>query len=290
MRYLSIRIKRGILNYINNNFTGSKVELNEYLLDISNILVTEICDKMLVEEFVDNLCDNTSDVYEDLANALMKLTLEDEFGEIKNVYIKYESPYYYVGNTEFGINSNKGNRKKYVEMLNYICSLHENGKGKWYQDFCTLFLKDIGVTPKITKYCNDGGIDIVGTLEVDFRNKAANIIFYDEIYVLIQVKFYKCKLDASVVRNMIGNSILYTLNMPCNEIMIGNKPLYLIVISHDGFYQKTKEYAKENSVILLDSERIIDTLCNTNKMKDLESIKYLNDIYMNLSKRRTLEN
>lgn len=273
MKKLSVRIKNAIFNYINNNFYQERVQLDKYLLDISENIIKENVLNLSLDEFIDNICDNTSEFYEDLAKALINLSEKTQ--TTSNINIEYYLPYYYIQNTQFGINSFKGCRNKYITILNYICSLEQTSKGKFYEQFCTLFLKDIGIDVETTSYSRDGGIDIIGTINMKSTNLMSDAILKNPIFLIAQVKFRKYKLDISFIRKIIGDSLFYRFNNVDDKILIGSNPLYLMVISHKGFYSKTEEFALKNGVVLIDSIKMIDILCNINNTSNLKSIKYL---------------
>lgn len=274
MKKLSNRSKKAIFNYVNSNFYQNKIQLDKYFLDISDKIIYEKIFVNCTEEFIDCYCDNTSEVYEDLARSLVRTCSESKVPI--NINIQYEAPYYNIENTKFGINSFKGNRNRYLEQLNNICSFEDKVKGRFYEEFCNLFLKDIGIKVEKTSYSKDDGIDIFGKFEVTSNFQIIDIFFCREIYLLAQVKFYNYKVDTPVIRQIIGDSLFYKFNNLTQDLSISNKPLLLVVFSHNGFYENAKKFAQNNSVILFDSSQMIDMLCNLENVEQLSSIKYLN--------------
>lgn len=274
MKKLSNRNKKVIFNYVNSNFYQCKKQLDKYFLDIADKIVDEKIFANYFDEFIDCFCDNTSAMYEDLASSLVRMCSENKWPI--NINIQYEAPYYSIENTKFGVNSFKGNRKRYLEKLNNICLLEDKVKGRFYEEFCNLFLIDIGIKVEKTSYSKDNGIDIFGKFEVTSKLKIIDMFFCREIYLLAQVKFFNYKVDTPVIRQIIGDSLFYRFNNLAEDILISNKPLILAVFSHNGFYEKAKEFAENNSVILFDSSQMIDMLCNLENVEQLNSIAYLN--------------
>lgn len=149
--------------------------------------------------------------------------------------------------------------------------MSEKEKGDFYENFCTHFLRDIGVDCNTTSSSGDGGIDIIGKVTFDTGNKLFNHILSTEAILLAQSKCYENKVDTPVIRKIIGDSLFYKFG----QFDGPKNPLYLIVFSHKGFTDKAKQFAKENMVVTIDSETIIDIACNHSNIEQMACIDYL---------------
>lgn len=52
MKKLSVRIKNAIFNYMNNNFYREKVQLDKYLLGVSENIIEENTLNLSLDEFI----------------------------------------------------------------------------------------------------------------------------------------------------------------------------------------------------------------------------------------------
>jgi len=138
--------------------------------------------------------------------------------------------------------------------------------------------------PTLTFFCPVKK-EIVKWQKADVLNPAA-IVKDGKVYLLAQVKCYdeNKKVDTPVIRHLIGDSSFYKYNVYNNEIIIGNKPLYLIIFSYSGFTKPAEIFAKSNSVVALNGHELIDIICNFEASSDFKSVTYLLDVNKRLNK------
>ena len=274
MKKLSSRSKILILKALNDCFSGNSIELDKYMINNVEKLIDASNVNISTDDFVENLCDNMSEAYEDFAGSVAEnlLTIIKTRSKIRVTYV---APFYYIENTVFGMNASNGYRETYMSKFSEISVKEGLCKGGFFEQFCTLFLIDIGIEVIKTTPSGDDGIDIYGKVKRKSSNEFINILFGEDICLLAQVKFYSSKVDASVIRKLIGDSLFYRFNSYDDSLFIGNSPLYLMVFSNTGFYKKAEEFAKRFKVATIDSNEMIDILCNMPDTHNLESIKYL---------------
>ena len=258
MTNINICLIKKIIEYIYLNFSEDKIELYEYLYknleDIAKYIGLD-CD--LLEEKV---VDRNSKYYEKVIKELEK----NNSSSIKLIKIQ---PYFYLEiNKEIDIVE----KIKYFNKIDKILNTCENtGKGFMYQDFILAFLREHGISIVQQNKTHDGGLDIIGTKK---------ICVIDNIYATLniygQIKFYNGVVTPNEIKQLVKDKI-YRVLYEKNNIMECNKAMF---ISHKGFSNNAREFAKNNEIILLDTEEILTQIFISKKNLSLKIIdKYSKD-------------
>lgn len=261
--------------YIYDNFNQEKTKLTYYIASIIDKVIEKniVC---FIDEEIDELCNNESAILVQLTRGIISLIRKN--GVKSNIKIT-KGIDYYIENTEFGRNRFNKCRDFVLRATYNISKLDKKEKGNIFEKFCSYFLNDIGVYCKTTTISRDGGIDILGVINIDADNLLSKLVFIPNIYLLAQVKCYDSrKVDTSIIRHLISDSLYYKTNNFKHNIILGNKPLYLVLFSYSGFTEPALEFAKKSGVVTLDIKEIIDIICNSNSFDKFKSIRYLLDI------------
>jgi len=151
---------------------------------------------------------------------------------------------------------NPSHSRKYKEVVSLINKFDsEQNKGVVFEDFCKLFLEDLGINCKSTARTNDKGIDILGSFNVKLSEEIGDLVFNEEIYLLIQTKYFNKKIDTPVIRKLVGDSLFIRFD-ELEYIEIRHNAFHLIVFSHQGFTEPAIKFAKKNKIKLFDSTNI----------------------------------
>ncbi|WP_019229021.1 restriction endonuclease [Sedimentibacter sp. B4] len=276
MANLSRKNLMKIADYVINNYEGVRQQVDNYLFDSAAKIILNTNINISEDYFIDELCDISSSNFSNFIKTLQNLIVQ--YGANAKINLLYSPPAYMIYNTTFGINVIKGNAPKFIQMINYILD-NDLKDGVFYEKFCCLFFKDIGINSFETKHSRDDGIDIIAEANVTFNGRLIKHIFYSNLMILAQVKFHKCKMDVSIIRHIIGDSLFYRFN---NE-NIRFRPLQLIVINHNGFTSSAETFAAKYGVILLSSSSLINIIMNTEDINCLKSIDFLKKHYLKLS-------
>lgn len=271
-----------ISTYIFENFSNGKIRLIEYLSQIVDLLALNNIVNLSTEE-IDELCCVESNSFIQTAKRLMYMSNEKKYNSTINITYSID---YYIENTTFGLKRLIAERELYLSILNKISSLPRKEKGDIFEKVCSLFLEDIGVESRVTSSTGDEGIDILGVVNTNVSNPFFKYVFDGKVYLLAQVKYYDeyKKVDTPVIRHLIGDSSFYKYNVYNNEIRIGNKPLYLVIFSYNGFTKPAEAFAKSNNVVALNGHELIDIICNFESSSDFKSINYLLEVNKRLNK------
>jgi HJR/Mrr/RecB family endonuclease len=264
-----------LCSYISDHYFAEKHILEDYFSIFSEEIISNSGVSVTLDEFIEILCDGSSKEFIKLVENL-KIHIEEQ-GESSKIGIDYSPPYHYIYNTEFGKNAHNGKYREILTKLDTIFNLDVNN-GKFYQTFCTLFLKDLGIHAYETSHSGDDGLDIIAEINIKLENDVLRHLIQKTMILLVQVKFHKTEIDTSVIRHIIGDSLLFKFNK--SDIM--SKPIQLAVISHKGFTIKAQQFASKHGVIIIDSKKMIDLLLNHNNPRQLSSLNYLNLYYNQL--------
>lgn len=273
MSRIGIHTYSKIARYIFESYHGERILFEDFLAANASEILINSGVTLSLDSFIDNLCDSSSHHFTNLVDALLEQILEK--GPTSKIEIVYIVPFYYISSTLFGINSINGNHSDIAKKLTQILDLDTNN-GVFFQKFCCNFLNDIGVDSLETKHSGDEGIDLFGHIKVNYDNPSIGYLFPNAVNLLAQVKFHKSEIDVSVIRNIIGDSLLYKFSR--GNLM--SKPIQLMIISHKGFTKNAKDFAKTHGVCLIDSMRILDILLNHPSIDLPSSLTYLEEYYL----------
>lgn len=236
---------KNILNLLISYHWDNSKRIDEVLLEVFYLNFTEYD----LEEACEKYCDCTTQYFKRLINCIENVNEENSFKKIE-IFDEYDG--YYVKK----VSSDVLVTLKYKE----VCSIFEEiekrkNKGTLYEHFCKLFISDLGIDTEVTRNSNDKGIDILGNYTVNFSKNITKLIFSDDIYLLIQTKFYNKSIDTPVIRKLVGDSLFIRFD-ELEYFKIRHNAFHLIVFSHKGFTQPALEFAKKNKVMTFDSMQI----------------------------------
>lgn len=236
-------------------------------LNISNLLISyhwdgkKRLDEVLLEVFYKNFynddlnilcekyCDQNTTFFKRLIKHIEIININNSF---KKIELFEELDGFYVVKT----NENESITSKYEEAIKIIKQIEKSkNKGRTYENFCKLFLSDLGINSKVTRASNDKGIDILGSYRVDFPDFITKLIFNEDIYLLIQTKFYNKPIDTPVIRKLVGDSLFIRFD-ELDYVDIRHNAFHLIVFSHNGFTQPAKDFALKNKIMIFDSTQL----------------------------------
>lgn len=272
---------KNLCSYISDNFKYEKIEIDKYLVEIESDVLSKFRSQIEKQAYSDYLCDSNEDSYHKLID-IMKLMLNNQGASAKIRLIeRYKT--YYIENTELGINvrDNKLDKKKYLSILNKAQMLDSKVKGDFFEEFCSYFLDDIGFKNSYkTPSSGDFGIDIVAKIPFKTDSVIFKYLLNPDAYVLVQCKYLSSKADTPLIRKIIGDSYYYRLhkmNSDSVDFKIANSPLYLLLISHNGFTNKATIFANENKVNILDTDKIIDLVFQNKDFSQFKCVKFLDN-------------
>lgn len=264
------QIGKKILSFIQENFHADD---ERELADFINENVEDILEYCSVKEdnkdsFIDDYCYNSSPKLEELAKELSENNIE----EFSRINILLRNGFYYITLSDYARNRDCKLVDNYVAILDELCVSERQDKGLIYEQFCQKWLQEYCDEVKLTPKSNDKGIDIIGKMvAVTSFNELKNI----QVQLLVQVKFYKNRVDVPVMRHLIGDSIF--LSFAKEECSIF-KPTLLCVISHCGFSKMAINFANDNHIFLLESKKMISLLEKKGHLNEFECIKYLDKL------------
>lgn len=246
-------IVKRVQKFIYDNFDGKEIELYDYLYENIESIAKEIGNN---EEFLEyKLIDRDSECYLKLVE---KIILEDR----TDIRIEEKGPLYYiVRHTDINVLESRQYYKKINYILNNIDSFT---KGHLYEKFILLFFIDIGFKISEHKKTSDGGLDIIAHKIVNDVISGVNIQF--NLYG--QVKFHKEVISLKYLKQLIKDK-LYRILIENNKFMECQQAIF---ISHNGFTEKAKIYAKKNNMIILDTSDIIRIILSGDTKNSLEFI------------------
>lgn len=257
----NLELLNNIKEYVSVNFDGSEVELYNFLYEhiekIGEVIEEEVEE---LEELEEKLIDRNSYYYKKLASIITKSNpINIKVKEIGGLY--YLSP------------NNNDDVKEVYDKVDYILNnVGDNSKGYIFQEFALLFLEDNGIKITQRKKVNDGGLDIVGY-------KCGNYLINgmeQKLFVYGQIKFFKELVPTCYLKQLIKDKLYKLINE--NNTFIQTEAT--IFISHKGFFNNTKEYAKKNNIILIDTVEIIKIILGRNK--NAKCLSYLNKEYQRI--------
>jgi hypothetical protein len=250
-------IKKIVNIIISTEWTG-RIKVDDLILKISLNKADIDFDK---DYLMDEVGDPKTKSYEKLISVL-KITLNDN-SKFKKFELFDELDGFYIEKIHSDIKiDNKFN--EVVKFINKIESI--KNKGIVFENFCRKFLVDLGVVCSLTKTSNDKGIDILGEFSVNFTEQKTNLIFNENIYLLIQTKYFSTPIDTPVIRKLVGDSLFIRFD-ELEYVQIRHNAFHLIVFSHNGFTEPAKEFSKKNKIKLFDSQQIAHIISESPEKK-----------------------
>lgn len=271
VKIMKIKELKIIINYIINNFDSTKIRVDKYIFNNAEKLIEELNLNYSTSKLLDELGDISNKEYNKFIERF-DLILKKK-GAKARVNISKDGIFPEIELSEFGKKINTGERKSIIKLLNKLDDLDDYKKGIKYEEFCSLFLRDIGFETKLTPQSNDEGIDILGKFNVFNDNNLFQNYFYTQGYLLVQAKYYSKKVDIPIIRNLIGNSLL--IKFENNEVNISHSPTILLCISHSGFTKRAYKFSKANNISLITSNDIADLICTIENSKRLKCLNYI---------------
>jgi len=231
---------------ISYNWEG-KILLDNLVIDISHSLIKDLdVREFVIENYGD--CRNKN-----FTRLIKQIESVNEFNsEFQKIIICEEIDGYYLEKSK----PDDLQSQKYYEVIQFLDSIDsKKNKGMIYEDFCKLFLQDLGIDCKKTAVTNDKGIDILGSFRVRLSEEIGELVFNEEIYLLIQTKYFNKKIDTPVIRKLVGDSLFIRFD-ELEYLEIRHNAFHLIVFSHKGYTEPAIQFAKKNKIKLFDSIKI----------------------------------
>lgn len=257
-------------------------------LNISNLLISyhwdgkKRLDEVLLEVFYKNFCDDDLNTlcekycdqntvfFKRLIKQIRIINIDNSF---KKIELFEDLDGYYVVKT----NENEFITSKYEEAVKIIKQIEKSkNKGRLYEKFCKLFLSDLGINTTVTKASNDKGIDIIGSYKVDFPDFITKLVFNEDIYLLIQTKFYNKPIDTPVIRKLVGDSLFIRFD-ELDYADIRHNAFHLIVFSHNGYTEPARTFASKNKIMIFDSTQLAHII-SENPNKSWKCLEIFNDL------------
>lgn len=243
MKMKKLEFLNKVKDYVLSNFNEEEMELYnflyKYIEEIGEIINED------TDEVEEKLIDRNSGLYRKLISIIIK-------SNSINVSIKREGTLYYL------VKNNSDDIKEIYNKIEFILNnVEENSKGYIFQEFALLFLEenDINITQR--KKVDDGGLDIVGYKKGNFLIGGVE----QKLFVYGQIKFFKELVSTYYLKKLIKDKLYKVLK----EKNAFTETETTIFISHKGFSDNTRKYAKENNIILIDTVEIIRIVLKLNK-------------------------
>lgn len=231
---------------ISYNWSGSII-IEDVILDMSYNLIS---DAEIREKIIDDYADAKSKSFIKLIRQIESVNQSNL--AFQKIILEEKTDGFYIEKQK----ENPSHSRKYEEVINLINKFdNEQNKGVVYEDFCKLFLEDLGINCKLTARTNDKGIDILGSFKVKLSEEIGDLVFNEEIYLLIQSKYFNKKIDTPVIRKLVGDSLFIRFD-ELEYIEIRHNAFHLIVFSHQGFTEPAIKFANKNKIKLFDSTNI----------------------------------
>lgn len=231
---------------ISHNWNGN-LRIDKVIIDviITNFDVDEI------DDLVDKYSDTNTQYFKRLIQSIIRINENNNF---QKIILEERYDGYYIEQKLKDILVSK----KYKDVIKFIESFDSpsvKNKGILYENFCRVFLNDLGINSKLTPVSNDKGIDILGSFNTNLPDEIGKLVFNEEIYLLVQTKYFKTKIDTPVIRKLVGDSLFIRFD-ELEYAEIKHNAFHLIVFSHNGFTQPAIKFGKKNKIKLFDSVKI----------------------------------
>jgi len=261
-----------IANLIHTTFIGEEIRLDDYLSQLESTLRNSSSFSFSTDELYDTL-DSDSSAYKLVKFELRQLIEEERKRNTDRVYLKQDI-FDYVGNTAFGQKINYNIHGQLNKAIKGSSTCNPHLKGQKYENLCKLFLQDVGVDTIKTAKSGDGGVDLLGEFMFKCDNPLFKHAFPVKAYVLAQVKFYEAAVDIPIIRHLVGDSLFYQFNS-IESFNLMSAPIVLSCFSHNGFTKTALAFAEKNKVILFDTDRMLNIMCNSTDIESLSSVQYI---------------
>lgn len=257
---------KDIVNKIISHSWNGRVRIDKLIIQV----IIENYDFEIVEDLTDKYADTGTKYFRQLIASINETNKNNDF--IKIILDEGYDGYYIEQKHQDDLIS-----KKYAEaigVIDEIGSPKRKNKGVLYEKFCKIFLNDLGINADLTKGSNDKGIDIIGSFNANLPDEVGKIVFNDDIYLLIQTKYYNKKIDTPVIRKLVGDSLFIRFD-ELEYSQIKHNAFHLIVFSHYGFTLPAVKFAEKNKIKLFDSTKIAHIISEKpqKKWKCLEIFK-----------------
>ena len=273
--FFSAKKRNELANYIERYFDENERSLDEYIIEnISNIS----SNVDLPEDYLIDLFDFRSPKNQIESFAQNHLLPKIKQSSPPRITLTVNGAYWTIASL---FNRNIPFKQKIVTALDHLSALPSNRKGNYYEDFCTLFLADLGFRAKRTGLKEDFGIDIYADLNLALNSTpllAASPFSQSRVLLLAQSKCENTPIHLPRVRQLISDSLFYTFKGSSYCQLDLMSPLILAFFSHCGFSANATLFAKEHGIYLFSSQTIADILSCCDSPSSLQSIAYLNEL------------
>jgi hypothetical protein len=251
-----------------------EILLTIWITDNLHFLEQKINYQLSKDEIFDNFADENTKNFKKLVKEI--ISHKEAQKSICRINILYKLDGYYVSLNELGKNTDINISDEIRKNISVIENKEKMDKGIFYENFCSLFLEDLGLYSEVTKASGDKGIDIKARYKTKLDKELSHLIFDDHIYLLAQAKFFNKSVDVPVLSKLLGDSILLRFD-EFDYLDIAHNAFHLLVFSHKGFSKTALAYAKRKKIMTMDSEQIISIIASSKNPKTWKSYKYLHD-------------
>lgn len=231
---------------ISHNWIGS-LRIDKLIIDvvINNFDIEE------VDDLIDKYSDTRTTYFRKLIIAISSTNKNNNF---QKIVLEERIDGYYIeqklNNKDVGVKY-----KEVIQLIEKIGGPNVRNKGILYEKFCNFFLNDLGIHSTLTRASNDKGIDILGSFKSNLPDEIGKLVFNDDIYLLVQTKYFSKKIDTPVIRKLVGDSLFIRFD-ELEYLDIKHNAFHLIVFSHNGFTLPAIKFAEKNKIKLFDSVKI----------------------------------
>jgi HJR/Mrr/RecB family endonuclease len=231
---------------ISYNWSGPII-IEDVILDLSYKLIKDV---EIREKIIDEYADAKTKTFQKLIKQIESVNKSNI--SFQKIILEERIDGYYIEKQK----ENPAHSEKYNEVIELINNFDSHKKkGVFYEEFCKLFLEDLGIKCDLTPKTNDKGIDILGCFKVKLSEEIGDLVFNEEIYLLIQTKYFNKKIDTPVIRKLVGDSLFIRFD-ELEYVEIRHNAFHLIVFSHLGFTEPAMKFAERNKIKLFDSSNI----------------------------------
>ncbi|KFF24115.1 hypothetical protein [Chryseobacterium vrystaatense] len=171
---------------ISHDWSGPKI-IEDLIVDIS---YRSISNAEIREKVIDEYADIKSKTFKKLIKHIESVNLSNSY--FQKIILEEKIDGYYVEKCKHS----PSHSIKYNEAITLINEFeNQQNKGVIYEEFCKIFLEDLGINCNLTANTNDKGIDILGSFKVKLSEEIGDLVFNEEIYLLIQTKYFNKKID-----------------------------------------------------------------------------------------------
>jgi hypothetical protein len=260
-----------IAEIIYHSFNSDKTLLSDWI--ISNTITLSI-DGLSDEIIYESFGDTSSNKYDDILKYLNsiidrhkpsnRILLIDDYGT-------------YLCLSDLGKRIDISCESYFRNAFNCIEKKDRMEKGLIYEKFCTCFLSDLSLDAETTIASNDKGIDIIAKYKSKFPNPNSKLVFNEDIYLVGQSKFLSSKVDTSIIRKLVGDSLFIRFDQ-LEYLQLAHNAIHLIVFSHNGFTDEAISFCQRNKVMRIDTTQMISILSSFSNPETTKSYEYIKSI------------